>query len=33
MMAELCPPGYDNMFFGFFGLSNRASSVIGPGDY
>ncbi|KAF9070105.1 autophagy-related protein 22-like protein [Rhodocollybia butyracea] len=30
MMAELTPPGYDNMFFGIFGLSNRASSVIGP---
>ena len=30
MMAELCPPGYDNMFFGLFGLSNRASSMIGP---
>ncbi|KXN81849.1 Autophagy-related protein 22-1 [Leucoagaricus sp. SymC.cos] len=30
MMAELSPPGYDNMFFGLFGLSNRASSMIGP---
>ncbi len=30
MMAELAPPGYDNMFFGLFGLSNRASSMIGP---
>ncbi|KAI0039198.1 MFS general substrate transporter [Auriscalpium vulgare] len=30
MMAELTPPGYDNMFFGLFGLSNRASSMIGP---
>ncbi|KAH9899451.1 MFS general substrate transporter [Cubamyces lactineus] len=30
MMAELTPPGYDNMFFGLFGLSNRASSLIGP---
>ncbi|KAL4081450.1 autophagy-related protein 22-like protein [Scleroderma yunnanense] len=30
MMAELSPPGFDNMFFGLFGLSNRASSVIGP---
>jgi MFS-type transporter involved in bile tolerance (Atg22 family) len=45
-MAELTPPGYDNMvgfllslflcinpcrqFFGLFGLSNRASSMIGP---
>ncbi|KAF7302867.1 Autophagy-related protein [Mycena kentingensis (nom. inval.)] len=24
------PPGFDNMFFGLFGLSNRASSMIGP---
>ncbi|KAF5363871.1 hypothetical protein D9756_000068 [Leucocoprinus leucothites] len=30
MMAELSPPEYDNMFFGLFGLSNRASSMIGP---
>ncbi|KIJ47952.1 hypothetical protein M422DRAFT_74805 [Sphaerobolus stellatus SS14] len=30
MMAELTPPGFDNMFFGLFGLSNRASSIIGP---
>ena len=30
MMAELTPPGFDNMFFGLFGLSNRASSMIGP---
>ncbi|KAH9859005.1 autophagy-related protein 22-like protein, partial [Lenzites betulinus] len=30
MMAELTPPGFDNMFFGLFGLSNRASSLIGP---
>lgn len=29
-MSELCPPGYENMFFGLFGLSNRASSIIGP---
>ncbi|KAH9018899.1 MFS general substrate transporter [Lactarius pseudohatsudake] len=29
MMAELSPPGFDNMFFGLFGLSNRASSMIG----
>ncbi|KAG1815769.1 vacuole effluxer Atg22 like-domain-containing protein [Suillus subaureus] len=27
MMAELSPPGFDNMFFGLFGLSNRASSM------
>jgi len=30
MMAELTPPGFDNMFFGLFGLSNRASSMVGP---
>jgi len=30
MMSELCPPGFENMFFGLFGLSNRASSMIGP---
>ncbi|KAF7984748.1 hypothetical protein HWV62_11701 [Athelia sp. TMB] len=30
MMAELSPAGFDNMFFGLFGLSNRASSMIGP---
>ncbi|KAF7789383.1 hypothetical protein EIP86_000327 [Pleurotus ostreatoroseus] len=30
MMAELTPPGFDNMYFGLFGLSNRASSMIGP---
>lgn len=30
MMSELTPPGYENMFFGLFGLSNRASSIIGP---
>lgn len=51
MMAELTPPGFENMvctfqhnakpqthvapiiitqFFGLFGLSNRASSMIGP---
>jgi len=30
MMAELSPPGFDNMYFSLFGLSNRASSVIGP---
>lgn len=49
MMAELSPPGFDNMvspssniqslkglglgqlqYFGLFGLSNRASSMIGP---
>ncbi|KAL5527851.1 hypothetical protein ACEPAG_6652 [Sanghuangporus baumii] len=30
MMAEISPPGFDNMYFGLFGLSNRASSMIGP---
>ncbi|KAF8551739.1 MFS general substrate transporter [Imleria badia] len=30
MMAELSPPGFDNMFFGLYGLSNRASSIVGP---
>ncbi|KIY52192.1 MFS general substrate transporter [Fistulina hepatica ATCC 64428] len=30
MMAELTPHGFENMFFGLFGLSNRASSMIGP---
>ncbi|KAG1831185.1 vacuole effluxer Atg22 like-domain-containing protein [Suillus subalutaceus] len=30
MMAELSLPGFDNMFFGLFGLSNRASSMVGP---
>ncbi|KAG9317758.1 MFS general substrate transporter [Chiua virens] len=30
MMAELSPPGFDNMFFGLYGLSNRASSMVGP---
>ncbi|KAF8321704.1 MFS general substrate transporter [Clavulina sp. PMI_390] len=30
MMSELTPPGFENMFFGLFGLSNRASSIIGP---
>ncbi|KAH9986336.1 autophagy-related protein 22-like protein [Russula compacta] len=30
VMAELCPPGFDFMFFGLFGLTNRASSIVGP---
>ncbi|KAF8488509.1 MFS general substrate transporter [Russula emetica] len=30
MMAELTPPGFDNMFFSLYGLSNTASSMIGP---
>lgn len=29
-MAELSPPGYYNMFYGLFGISNVASSIIGP---
>lgn len=29
-MSELCPPGFEYLFFGLFGLSNRASSIIGP---
>ncbi|KAJ5736351.1 uncharacterized protein N7483_001476 [Penicillium malachiteum] len=30
MISELMPHGYDNMFFALFGITNRASSVIGP---
>lgn len=30
MMSEVTPRGYENMFFGLFGVTNRASSVIGP---
>ncbi|ORY25544.1 autophagy-related protein 22-like protein [Naematelia encephala] len=30
VMGDLCPPGFEGMFFGIFGLSNRASSIIGP---
>ncbi|RAH45036.1 uncharacterized protein BO95DRAFT_443491 [Aspergillus brunneoviolaceus CBS 621.78] len=30
MISELMPPGYDNMFFALFGITNRASSIIGP---
>ncbi|KAG2357960.1 autophagy-related protein 22-like protein [Suillus spraguei] len=30
MMAELSPPGFDNMFFGLFGLFSRTSSIVGP---
>ncbi|OBT71024.1 hypothetical protein VF21_10128 [Pseudogymnoascus sp. 05NY08] len=30
MMAEVTPRGYENMFFGLFGITNRASSIIGP---
>jgi len=29
-MAELSPPGFDYMFFGLFGLTNRVSSILGP---
>ncbi|KAF2147575.1 uncharacterized protein K452DRAFT_217809 [Aplosporella prunicola CBS 121167] len=30
MMSEVTPRGYEGMFFGLFGITNRASSVIGP---
>lgn len=30
MMSEVTPSGYENMFFGLFGITNRASSIIGP---
>ncbi|KAE8348845.1 autophagy-related protein Atg22B2 [Aspergillus coremiiformis] len=30
MVSELMPQGYDNMFFALFGITNRASSIIGP---
>ncbi|CAK5278177.1 unnamed protein product [Mycena citricolor] len=30
MMAELTPPGFENMFFGLFGLSAQASRFLGP---
>ncbi|PLB40762.1 uncharacterized protein BDW47DRAFT_82167 [Aspergillus candidus] len=30
MISELMPTGYDNMFFALFGITNRASSIIGP---
>ncbi|KAE8366839.1 autophagy-related protein Atg22B2 [Aspergillus caelatus] len=30
MISELMPQGYDNMFFAVFGITNRASSIIGP---
>ncbi|KAE8319208.1 autophagy-related protein Atg22B2 [Aspergillus transmontanensis] len=30
MISELMPQGYDNMFFALFGITNRASSIIGP---
>ncbi|ORY22173.1 autophagy-related protein 22-like protein [Naematelia encephala] len=30
MMSELTPPGYEGMFFGLFGITNRVSSLVGP---
>ncbi|KAJ5594855.1 uncharacterized protein N7459_001063 [Penicillium hispanicum] len=30
MISELMPRGYDNMLFALFGITNRASSIIGP---
>jgi len=30
IMSELCPPGFEYMFFGLYGMTGRASSVIGP---
>jgi len=30
LMAELTPRGFEYMFFGLFGLSNRSASIIGP---
>ncbi|TVY80823.1 Autophagy-related protein [Lachnellula suecica] len=30
MMSEVTPKGYKNMFFGLFGVTNGASSIIGP---
>ncbi|KDQ17237.1 hypothetical protein BOTBODRAFT_30053 [Botryobasidium botryosum FD-172 SS1] len=30
IMAELVPPGYENMFFSLYGFSNVSSNVIGP---
>ncbi|KAJ5386019.1 hypothetical protein N7509_008560 [Penicillium cosmopolitanum] len=30
MISELMPRGFDNMFFALFGITNRASSIIGP---
>ncbi|GME37408.1 putative mfs general substrate transporter protein [Neofusicoccum parvum] len=30
MMSEVTPRGYENMFFGLYGITNRASSIIGP---
>jgi len=30
LIAELSPPGFDFMFFSLFGLTSRASSIVGP---
>lgn len=30
MMSEVTPRGYENMFFGLFGITNRAVSVLFP---
>jgi MFS-type transporter involved in bile tolerance (Atg22 family) len=30
VMSELCPQGFEYLFFGLFGVSGRASSIIGP---
>lgn len=30
MISELMPPGYDNMFFALFGITNRAVSLPSP---
>lgn len=30
MMADLTPPGFEGMWFGLFGITNRASSLVGP---
>jgi MFS-type transporter involved in bile tolerance (Atg22 family) len=29
-MSELCPRGFEYLFFGLFGTANRASSIMGP---
>jgi MFS-type transporter involved in bile tolerance (Atg22 family) len=30
MLAELCPRGKENLFFGLFGVINKGSSWMGP---
>lgn len=30
LLAELTPKGHENLFFGLFGIVNKASSWIGP---